>query len=361
MAVSIGSLSFAIYFGLECARLRAREQAAFGAIFFVKYFSQQALQSDPHMAAMMLRGIMSRAGEEFNDQRLDLLVKDACDREGRRIVQYLRERTGDDLGDDPAKWVEKYSPQADYYLVSRARLPLAYTYVATMAMIDCVNHYAPRLHLPIDVPVKRRDIRFLSPPTPYYYGGRIQVKNFSFSILDRGISIFKLADDGYQSFGIPDEAGESSRTLMERASRMKYTVSTNDIYRMATNWLEALDINVAELERADPPCIDKYPVFHSSRGLVPNPVLSVVWQSPRVPGYDPTEVSVDISAVSGELLKLEDERGAFKDRKLPLIMIRDVDRLLAIPDSDFLRFTPSERSDLVFRYAGIHCTTDGNL
>jgi hypothetical protein len=27
------------------------------------------------------------------------------------VIEYLRNKTGEDLGDDPAKWIEKYDPQ----------------------------------------------------------------------------------------------------------------------------------------------------------------------------------------------------------------------------------------------------------
>src|SRR5437764_1171190 len=64
------------------------------------------------------------------------------------------------------------------------QVPLAYKYVIIAAMMSQINYYAPRMHLPIEVPFKEKDVRFLnvSPPVTsgnfQFYGGRIQVKNY---------------------------------------------------------------------------------------------------------------------------------------------------------------------------------------
>lgn len=236
------------------------------------------------------------------------------------------------------------------------QIPLAYKFVVITAMMSQVNYYAPRLHLPIDVPIKEQDIRSLiaAPPPSHNgrYGARLQVKNYSFTFTERSFSIFNLAEDGLQSFGIPTmKPRESSKDLLERASKMKYTVSTNDTYRMATNWLVALDIDLAKLEKVNPPCVNKYPIFHSDRGLVPSPLLIVEWKNTNAPGYDPTEVMVEISAVSGELLQLTDG-GFFSKREQPLI--KDLDKLLAISDEEFLKYSLLERSNLVSRFSAIY-------
>jgi hypothetical protein len=133
---------------------------------------------------------------------------------------------------------------------------------------------------------------------------------------------------------------------------MKYIVKTNDIYRMATNWLVALDIDVDKMEKVKHLYVDRYPIFHSIRGDVPNPVLDVEWQSET--GYDRGAVTVEISAVTGELLELRDEQGYFSKKKQPLI--NDVDTLLAFRDEEFWKYSTLERSNLLVRFADLHCT-----
>jgi hypothetical protein len=231
--------------------------------------------------------------------------------------------------------------------------PLAYVYVMTMIMVNHVNHYAPRLHLPIKVPVEEQNIQLLSvgpattnvPGMPIY-GGRIQVDNYSFTLAPSDRFTCKLENDGYQSFGIPLAPNESSRSAMERASTNKYTISTHDIYRMATNWLVALDMDMPELEKLHAPIVDQYPVFQSSRGPVPSPLLEVGWQN--------SDVSVEISAVSGDLLKLDAGDGSFS--KSEKILIQDLGGLISIPDEEFEKYSTLERSNLLVRFGGLHCT-----
>ena len=182
-------------------------------------------------------------------------------------------------------------------------------------------------------------------------GGRLQVQNYSFTFHKESISLFQLADDGQQSFGIPNKNKESSKSILERASRMKYSVSTNMIYQMATNWLVAFDIDLNKLEKLNPPCVNKYPDFHSDRGLVPSPLLVVDWKNTNTFGYDHTEVSVEISAVSGDLLEIQVGMNSFTKRNKP--MIKDLDKLLAIPDEEFLKFSEAERTNLFARFANL--------
>jgi hypothetical protein len=232
--------------------------------------------------------------------------------------------------------------------------PLAYKYVAIMAMMSQINYHAPRMHLPIDVPVKEQDIRFLhvSPPIAMSnvedMGGRLQVKNYSFTFATDWRAIYNLDEFGKHSLGIPAlTRDESGNKIMERASLMKYTVNTNDAYRLATNWIAGLDVDIAKLEAAHRPVIDDE-MFHSKRGLVPSPLMSVEWQRP---GYDPAGVRVEISAVSGELLTLYDGNGPFHNP--PQRFIKDLKSLLAISDEEFLKYNDQERRALVERFAPV--------
>jgi hypothetical protein len=222
-----------------------------------------------------------------------------------------------------------------------SQTPLAYRFVATEALVHRFNQYASRMHLPIEVPVKEADIRVLNvSEAPYQYRYHIRVKNYLLGLHDRALQFYKK--DEYQSLNVSG---------MEKASRMPYVVNTNDTYRMATNWLTALDVDLVSLEKSNPPCVNRHPFFESERGPVPNPVLGVEWHNPTSPGYDSTEVSVEISAVSGDLIKLVDKTGDFSKRPA---LIQEVGKLLAISDEEFLKYSPLERSNLLVRFAGVH-------
>jgi hypothetical protein len=236
---------------------------------------------------------------------------------------------------------------------------LAYKYVIIMILMAKVNYYAPRMHLPIDIPVREEDIRsiVLSTPKMGIDGGCLQVKNYRFTFGDsrffgKSIIIVSVDQYGKRSFGIPIESRESSVSAMERASQMKYLVNTNDIYRMATNWLVAMDIDVEKMEKVKSPAVDKYPIFHSSRGDVPNPILNVEWSSGEA--HDMGRVVVVISAVTGELLELRNTHGSFN--KNTTSFIKDSEKLAAISDEEFLKYSTLERSNLLVRFADLHCT-----
>jgi len=238
---------------------------------------------------------------------------------------------------------------------------IAYKYVVILAMISRVNYYAPRMQLPIAVPINKANIKCLDimPPninTPglSIYGGRIQVDNYSFTFGDKALLVYNLDQYGYISFGIPMGEKETAHSGMERASRMTYTVNTNDLYRMATNVLVALDVNVSALEREDPPVINKNPFFKSERGLVPSPLMTVEWQKVNAHGFDRDRVELVMSAVSGELLKYIDLGGSFRNGNRPFL--NNVSALLAISDEEFMKYSSLDRSNLLVNYAGIHCS-----
>jgi len=243
--------------------------------------------------------------------------------------------------------------------------PLAYKYVMFAAMIGFVNHYAAQLNMPFNVPLKVQEIQRLGVTPPEcdkvatLYGGGIRVSNYSIGFSDGSLSsryshftgyfvITKLEDDGMTSFGIPLLAlHEFSNSLMERASRMKYTATTNDVYRMATNYLRALAIDLQAFERRNPLAVEQGN-FHSDRGLVPSPMICAYWgkRALRDPGSN--GLAFKISAVSGELLEMN--AGNFCGCKgLPLI--KDLTNLLAISDEEFLKDSDAERSNLVARFA----------
>jgi hypothetical protein len=274
-------------------------------------------------------------------------------------------------------------------------VPLAYKYVALVTTIAFVNHYAPLLNLPFAVPVKFQEIQQCSAVPPLIdplasdplrrekqievlriqhpewgnilciYGAGIRINNYLISFPDgynnSQISSFtpyfhitKLEDDGMASFGIPlQHARESSRSLMERASQMKYTVTTNGLLQMATNYLEALDIDPKAISK-NQISIDLRP-FHSTRGLVPNPLMEAYWgeASPldagdllRNPGTN--GVAFKISAVTGQLLEMC-AGNTCGCKGLPLI--KDFGELFAIPNEQFSKYSDMERSNLLARFA----------
>lgn len=244
---------------------------------------------------------------------------------------------------------------------------LAYKYVMLAAMVAFVNHYAPRLNLPISVPLKSAEIQKWGARPPMdanlgnIYGGGIRVSNYAFGFSGGGyinpnvnftpyFGITKLEDDGMTSFGIPLlERHESSISLMERASKMKYKLSTNDMALMTTNILDAFGINCDTFGKGSR-LVFEYLEFNSKRGWVPNPLLYARWggRSIRDPGSN--GIAFEVSAISGELLELNMGNAA-GCKGLPLVKENDLDKLLSISDNEFQKYSDVDRSNLVVRYS----------
>jgi len=239
-------------------------------------------------------------------------------------------------------------------------------------MVAFVNHYAPRLNLPIDVPIKDQNIHKLGCTPPEcgtnmtLFGGGFQIGKYSFGFQDgfmNGASgwvtpyfvIVKLEDDGLTSFGVPLlYPRESSVSVMERASRMQYTVNTNDLYRIATNYLVALEIDQKAFEKMNQLTI-KPPIYHSPRGLVPSPIMVAYWGEPALRDPGSNGFAFKISSVTGELLEMN-VGNASTCKGLPLMKDIDLGNLMAISDEKFLKYSTLERSNLLVRFTGLHCS-----
>jgi len=245
--------------------------------------------------------------------------------------------------------------------------PLAYKYVVTTLIVGFINYYAPRIGLPISSPLSAdQQVENVGVEQPECdqimtrYGGGYREKNYGFGFnfgcctnpyapFIPYVSMTKLEDDGMASFGIPLlYPHEPSRSLMERASSMDYKISsTNELYRIATNYLSALEIDVKALEKTCPLTLDAYPEFHSARGIVPNPIMIIIWGRPYLRDPGSNGISMKFSAVSGELLELN--AGIYTCKGFPLI--KNLDKLVAIPDADFLKYSAMQRSNLLARFA----------
>jgi hypothetical protein len=242
--------------------------------------------------------------------------------------------------------------------------PLAYKYVMTMLMVSFINHYASKLHMPFDLPLGEKQIqhiviaRPLSLKTANIYGAGYRERNWDLSFSEThfpysddfgGFSLTKLEDDGLSSFGIsllnPEE---SANSLMERASKMKYKITgTNMLYEIAANYLADLDLNAKNLEMTSPLTLNKYSDFHSSRGIVPSPLMYIMWGKPELRNPGSNGIAMEFSAVSGELLELD--AGISVCKNFP--RIKNIDKLLAIPDADFMKYSSLERSNLVAQFS----------
>ena len=109
--LSVALLALAGYFAIKSADHQDEERGAWSEIVDYGKWRDAALQSDPEGAAWCLHTITSLpTGTAYRSGPLVWIVKRERERDVRDVIEYLRKKTGEDLGDDPAKWIEKFSP-----------------------------------------------------------------------------------------------------------------------------------------------------------------------------------------------------------------------------------------------------------
>ncbi len=94
---------------MKCAIQQADERDTWRAIMGLERSRDLALRSEPEVAAEMLYQIAYLPPPRTNGP-LDMIFQRERQIQAREVILYLRRRTGEDLGDDPMKWVRKYCP-----------------------------------------------------------------------------------------------------------------------------------------------------------------------------------------------------------------------------------------------------------
>jgi hypothetical protein len=221
--------------------------------------------------------------------------------------------------------------------------PDAYRYVVLAVMLAEINHCVARLELQDFTAIDKGDIAGCFVPDPRLAGfaGRIDTKEYTFSF---GLSghlqfIVKLRQRGGLSLG----------AYQEKLSRMKWTMTTNSALNVARHALEAIEVDGERLNKEHGVVCEErsfYTRRNGERQLVPLPIFDIKWGGSTIPVVD-----VVVSGISGSVLSIRQEDGSYSRR--PKELIRNMDKLLAIPDSEFLKYTPEQRSNLVAEFAAV--------
>jgi hypothetical protein len=95
---------------LKSAVQRADARGAWSAVADYGRCRDTALRSTPQQAVEQLYIIACLPRRRTNDPSpLLRMVERERDRDICDVIAYLRSKTGEDLGDDAAKWIDKYS------------------------------------------------------------------------------------------------------------------------------------------------------------------------------------------------------------------------------------------------------------
>jgi hypothetical protein len=223
-----------------------------------------------------------------------------------------------------------------------------------------VNHCASRLQLPISLPLTEQDVvkGEVFHPNTIGFAGRLDTASYSFSFAKSGrLRFITRLDSGYQAYSTSKAQGNLKTTeFLPQLTGLPSVINTNEAYSIASNWLASVEANVQALEKAHAPKAEQLLLL----GQTPLPIFTVDWgplggQSTRPRQVAYPAVRVMIAGDTKDLLYLRQEDDSYSKR--PPTLIKDVDKLLAIPDADFLKYSSLERSNLVSRFAAVDYST----
>jgi hypothetical protein len=219
---------------------------------------------------------------------------------------------------------------------------LAYKCVAVAVLVAEANFNAERLNLPIERPIveSRLTFKFIAPLSTLKddgFGGRVDAGHYAFSEGGR---------PGYRYITKLDPfGGLSMAEENEMLSHHKSLVGTNGAYQLATNWLALIDVDVRELERTNTVQVQQR-WFWGEGSPAPQvllPIFEVTWGGGKV--------KVTVDGRTRQFIDIRQEDDSFSRR--PRELIKDLDKLLALPDEEFLKCSALERSNLVARFCAV--------
>lgn len=236
-------------------------------------------------------------------------------------------------------------------------LPMAYSYVATVAMLDEVNLLGPKLELPIKFPIHQSDLTFvLVAPTnlttitesrhPLFLG-RIDTKEWSFSFSDEGRLCFitnKKEVHQRNRMGVP--------AWNDMLAGQRPVIDTADAYRMTSNWLAQFPVDVVALNKNHRPVIEqefrwKTRVPEGRKDYLP--LFTVRWgKSGNTESLTDCVVDAEIDGRTKQMMDLRLEDDSISQR--PPRILKNQEELLKIGDQEFLGYDAKQRGRLIKEY-----------
>jgi len=228
---------------------------------------------------------------------------------------------------------------------------LAYKYVALVLMLAEANFFAGKVGLKLDQPITDQDVRngsHVSPPKTNDFGGSIMTDSYFF-----GFGFGHLANFHRNDFKSDSDAAVKERNVS--LSKQTSLIDTNGAYQLATNWLNAIGVDLKLLGEKYKLNITQWRYFHGE-GLVDSPTMLPVFQvewrgSPfksRQARRDMAVVTMTIYGPTKDLVEFHILDDSLFVR--PKITIVGQEELLSISDGEFRAFGSLQRSNLAVRF-----------
>jgi len=221
-------------------------------------------------------------------------------------------------------------------------IPQAYRFVAVAVMLAEINNCAFRLGLDCELPISERSLQVEHVANPFItgFGGTFETKDFSFIFFKSGC------------LGTISRKHDSFRPFLPTSLQMGTITNSTEAYRLASNWLHAISIDVAKLEKKSPVSVRAVPVQlasespHYTSETFSLQVLHVDWGKESSPS-----IRVAIFPQGKQLLAIYVDDQSFSTR--PKELIKNMDALLAIPNEEFQHYSAADRAALIARFAAI--------
>ena len=227
-------------------------------------------------------------------------------------------------------------------MVDKLFISLAYQYVALVLMLAEANHALRQIDIIGWQHFSATNVVscYISPPR-LRGGGSLDTATHSFGFGTEGRLQFIQRLD--------PEPGLDLEQRHARWAKLKSLIDTNDAYQLATNWLIKLDVDLPALEKAHPPQVTQEFYYRggepSTGRVVMLPRYEVKWgTNPMLPA-----VWVSIFGPTKEPIYIRQNDASFSRR--PSGLVKDIERLLAIPNRDFAEYSLAHRSNIVARSA----------
>jgi acid stress-induced BolA-like protein IbaG/YrbA len=230
----------------------------------------------------------------------------------------------------------------------------AYKFVALAVMLTNCNLFVQQTQLQLDHPLTFTNIMLsrcsVAPPRLLGFSGGVQTEKYFFGFGHDHLANFWQWEFRPQS---------NIRQHQIEWSQMTSRVDTNQVHALAISWLNNLGVDTQTMEQKYPCKITQRFYYKNSNGsLTPLdkikvmlPIYVISWGSIPLksrPEYNMPAVTMTIFGPTKELI----EYHLFDDALMlrPKLEIKDFEKLLAIPNSDFKQYTKSQCDDLVKQF-----------
>ncbi len=230
----------------------------------------------------------------------------------------------------------------------------AYKFVALAVMLTNCNLFVQQTQLPLDQPLTLTNIMLsrcsVTPPRLLGFSGGVQTEKYFF-----GFGHDHLANFWQWEFRPQDNIRQHQ---IEWAQMISH-IDTNQVHTLAISWLNNLGVDTQTMEQKYPCNITQKFYYKNSDGsLTPVdktkvllPIYVISWGSIPLktrPEYSMPAVTMTIFGPTKELIEyhLLDDSLMLRQK----IKIENVDKLLAIPDSDFKQYDEAQGNDLIKQF-----------